>query len=151
VRIELIVRGVCRLRPGVAGVSDAVTVVSTLGRFLEHERICYFRNGGQEEYFISSADLVTAELEDRIAVQAPVEPPALQEMLRTALETSLADLRSGWDMQPDGSYVQRRPAEPGTPGSQETLARLAMARAERARATTRGRWQSRLQNALNEA
>jgi polyphosphate kinase len=151
VRIQLIVGGVCRLRPGVSGVSDAVTVVSTLGRFLEHERICYFRNGGREEYFIGSADLVTAELEDGIAVQAPVESPALQDLLRTALETSLADLRSGWDMQPDGSYVQRRPAEPGTPGSQETLARLAMARAESARAATRGHWQRRLKTVFNTA
>jgi polyphosphate kinase len=107
VHIDLIVRDSCRLRPRVPGLSDNIRVVSIVGRFLEHSRIYYFRNGGNEEYYIGSADCMTRNLVSRVEVLAPVEPAALQAELRTILDILLDDQRSAWDMQPDGSYVQR--------------------------------------------
>ena len=107
VHVDLIVRDSCRLRPGVPGVSDNVRVVSVVGRFLEHSRIYYFRNGGNEEYYIGSADCMTRNLVSRVEVLTPVEPENLRSELRTALDILLNDQRSAWDMQPDGTYVQR--------------------------------------------
>jgi polyphosphate kinase len=109
VKIDLIVRDTCRLRPGLPGLSENVTVISIVGRFLEHARIFYFRNGGSEEYYIGSADCMKRNLESRIEVVAPVEKPSLRAELRFILDTQLADQRAAWVMQPDGSYVQRRP------------------------------------------
>jgi polyphosphate kinase len=110
VKIELLVRDSCRLRPGVPGVSETIRVVSIVGRFLEHARVYYFKNGGAEEYFISSADAMRRNLEDRVEVMVPVEDPALQRDLQQMFEIQLGDPVSAWDMQPDGSYRQRRPA-----------------------------------------
>ncbi|MBW1761809.1 MAG: polyphosphate kinase 1 [Deltaproteobacteria bacterium] len=107
VHVDLLVRDSCRLRPGVPGLSDNIRVVSVVGRFLEHSRIYHFRNGGQEEYYIGSADCMTRNLVSRVEVLAPVEPKALQAELRTVLDVLLNDQRSAWDMLPDGSYVQR--------------------------------------------
>ncbi|MDH3472192.1 MAG: polyphosphate kinase 1 [Rhodospirillales bacterium] len=120
VKVELIVRDTCRLRPGIPGLSENVTVISVVGRFLEHGRVYYFQNGGEEEYFIGSADLMTRNLESRVEVLAPVEDPALREELRSILEIQLKDQRSAWDMQPDGTYIQRR-AEGVDEGSQQLL------------------------------
>ena len=127
VRIDLIVRDTCRLRPGIAGLSENVRVVSVVGRFLEHARIYYFRNGGAEEYFIASADAMKRNLEARVEVLCPVEQPELTRELRTIFDTHLADQRSAWDMQPDGSYVQRTPVD----GQGEGSHRLLIARAEK--------------------
>jgi polyphosphate kinase len=107
VHVDLIVRDSCRLRPGVPGVSDNVRVVSVVGRFLEHSRIYYFRNGGDEEYYIGSADCMTRNLVSRVEVLTPVEPDNLRAELRTSIDILLNDQRSAWDMQPDGTYVQR--------------------------------------------
>jgi polyphosphate kinase len=107
VHVDLIVRDSCRLRPGVPGLSDNVRVVSVVGRFLEHSRIYYFRNGGEEEYYIGSADCMTRNLVSRVEVLTPVEPEALQAELRTVLDVLIDDQRSAWDMRPDGTYVQR--------------------------------------------
>ena len=107
VHVDLIVRDSCRLRPRVAGVSDNIRVVSVVGRFLEHSRIYHFHNGGEEEYYIGSADCMTRNLVSRVEVLTPVEPKALQGELRTILDMLLNDQRSAWDMLPDGSYVQR--------------------------------------------
>jgi len=107
VRVDLIVRDSCRLRPGVPGLSDNIRVVSVVGRFLEHSRIYYFRNGGDEEYYIGSADCMTRNLVSRVEVLTPVEPKALQSELRTVIDLLIDDQRSAWDMRPDGSYVQR--------------------------------------------
>ena len=125
VRVDLIVRDTCRLRPGLAGVSENIRVISVVGRFLEHSRIYYFHNGGEEEYYIGSADLMKRNLEQRVEIVAPVEAPALRAELRTLLDLHLADERSAWDMQPDGSYVQRRPEDPDAPGCQQRLIALA--------------------------
>ncbi len=110
VQVELLVRDSCRLRPGVKGVSETTRVVSIVGRFLEHARVYYFKNGGTEEYFISSADTMRRNLEDRVEVMVPVEDPALCRELQQMFEIQLGDPVSAWDMQPDGSYRQRRPA-----------------------------------------
>ena len=107
VTIDLIVRDTCRLRPGLEGVSTTVKVISVIGRFLEHERIYYFHNGGRPEYYIGSADAMQRNLEKRVEVLCPVEDTRLQSELRHILDTQLSDQRGAWDMQSDGSYVQR--------------------------------------------
>ena len=124
-RVDLIVRDTCRLRPGLPGISENVRVISVVGRFLEHSRIYYFRNGGDEEYYIGSADLMKRNLEQRVEIVVPVEAPALQAELRTVLDLHLTDDRNAWDMQPDGSYVQRRPKDGEAPGCQQKLIALA--------------------------
>jgi polyphosphate kinase len=126
VQVDLIVRDSCRLRPGVPGLSESVRVISIVGRFLEHARVYYFHNDGKEEYFIGSADAMNRNLEARVEILAPVEAPSLRRELRKFLNTQLNDRRSAWDMQPDGSYVQRQP-EPGveTRPSQHLLIELA--------------------------
>ncbi|MBD2034415.1 polyphosphate kinase 1 [Leptolyngbya sp. FACHB-321] len=111
VEIDLIIRGVCCLRPGVAGVSDNIRVISIVGRFLEHSRIFHFHNNGEEEVFIGSADWMPRNLDRRVEAITPVEEPALAAQLRAILDTLLADNRHAWDLQPDGTYVQRQPAE----------------------------------------
>jgi polyphosphate kinase len=109
VKVDLIVRDTCRLRPGIPGLSENVSVISIVGRFLEHTRIFYFGNGGDEEYLIGSADCMRRNLESRVETVVPVEEPALRKRLREMLDVQLDDHRSAWDMQPDGSYVQRQP------------------------------------------
>jgi polyphosphate kinase len=111
VKVDLYVRDTCRLRPGIPGLSDNIRVVSIVGRFLEHSRVYYFRNGGDEEYFIASADAMKRNLEARVEVLCPVTLPELTRELRSIFDCYEADHRSAWDMQPDGSYVQRHPAE----------------------------------------
>jgi polyphosphate kinase len=126
VKVDLIVRDTCRLRPGIPGLSESVRVVSIVGRFLEHARIYYFRNGGDEEYYIGSADCMKRNLESRVEIVAPVEGAELREKLRQILEVQLTDERSAWDMQADGSYIQRRPAKGSdSRGAQEILIELA--------------------------
>ncbi len=109
VKCELLVRDTCRLVPGVPGLSDNISVVSIVGRFLEHARIYYFRNGGAEEFFIGSADLMRRNLKSRVEILIPIEVPAHQRELQAILDVQLSDQRGAWDMRPDGSYVQRRP------------------------------------------
>ncbi|HEX6106843.1 MAG TPA: polyphosphate kinase 1 [Gemmatimonadales bacterium] len=109
VSIELVVRGLCILRPGVPGHSERIRVVSRLGRFLEHARVYHFANGGADEYFIGSADWRPRNLRRRIEVVAPVTDPAARDRLCRLLETELAD-PAAWELQPDGSY--RRGSDP---------------------------------------
>jgi polyphosphate kinase len=112
VKIELIVRGMCVLRPGVPGVSDNITVVSIVGRFLEHTRIYYFENDGDPTVLIGSADLMRRNLDRRVEVLAPVRDPALIERLRTEiLQTYLDDNVKARKMHSDGSYTRMRPEE----------------------------------------
>jgi polyphosphate kinase len=120
VRVDLIVRDTCRLRPGVPGLSDNVRVVSIVGRFLEHGRIYYFRNGGDEEYYIGSADCMKRNLESRVEVVVPVEDPALRRDLRFVLDVQLAGHRDAWLMHADGTYTQCAP-EGEDKGSQNLL------------------------------
>jgi polyphosphate kinase len=111
VKVDLIIRDTCRLRPGIPGLSENVRVVSVVGRFLEHSRIYYFRNGGKEVYLIGSADAMKRNLEARVEVVVPVENRKLRAEIRTMFDVHLADKRSAWDMQTDGSYIQHSPAE----------------------------------------
>jgi polyphosphate kinase len=111
VKVNLIIRDSCRLRPGIKGLSDKISVISVVGRFLEHSRIFYFRNGGDEEYFIGSADLMTRNLEARVEVVTPIEDKNLQQRLREIIDVHITNRRSVWEMQSDGSYVQRSPKE----------------------------------------
>ncbi len=128
VKVDLIVRDSCRLRPGIPGLSENVRVVSIVGRFLEHTRIFYFRNGGEEEYFIGSADCMKRNLEARVEVVTPVEAAELRKELRQVIDIQLGDQRRAWDMRADGSYVQRQPSDPQSKGSQEHLIELAQYR-----------------------
>ena len=109
VEIDLIVRGICCLRPGVAEVSDRIRVISIVGRFLEHSRVFYFGNGGEEEYYFGSADWMPRNFDRRVEAVTPVEDVSMHPRLRSLLETCLEDNRQAWDLQPDGSYVQRHP------------------------------------------
>jgi len=128
VTVDLIVRDTCRFRPGLPGLSEQARVVGIIGRFLEHARILYFRNGGDEEYYIGSADMMKRNLESRVEVHAPVEDPEMRQELRLILDAQLADQRSAWDMQSDGTYIQRRPTDDTAKGVQETLIGVAKRR-----------------------
>ena len=114
VRIDLIVRGHSRLRPGVPGLSENIRVMSVIGRFLEHDRVYYFENAGDPEVFLGSADWKRRNLSDRIEAVAPVKDDVLRGRIIDILERALTDNRLAWDLHPDGRYVQRRPA-PGEP------------------------------------
>jgi polyphosphate kinase len=83
--------------------------MSVVGRFLEHSRLYYFKNGGADEYFIASADAMKRNLEARVEVLCPVESPELTKELRAIFDIHCSDQCSVWDMQPDGSYIQRMP------------------------------------------
>ena len=109
VDIDLIVRGICCLRPGIPGISDRIRVVSIVGRFLEHSRIYYFGNDGNEEIYFGSADWMPRNFDRRVEVVAPIENRQLHPRVCSLLETCLADNRQAWDLQPDGTYVQRKP------------------------------------------
>lgn len=113
VSIDLIIRGMCCLRPGVPGVSENIRVISIIGRFLEHSRIFYFHNGGDANVFIGSADWMTRNLDRRVEVITPIADPDISNDLQEILGIMLADNRQAWDMQSDGTYIQRRP-QPGT-------------------------------------
>ena len=125
VRVDLIIRDTCRFRPGLPGISDKARVISIVGRFLEHGRIIYFRNGGNEEYFIGSADMMGRNLDSRVEVHAPVENPELRQELRLILDVQFGDQRSAWDLGSDGHYTQRTPSEDNAKGAQETLMAVA--------------------------
>ena len=120
VKIDLIVRDTCRLRPGLPGLSETVRIVSIVGRFLEHGRIYYFRNGGSEEYLIGSADCMTRNLESRVEVVTPIEDTLLCRELRAMLDVQLKPSRCQWEMQSDGSYVNQGTA-PNAPNCQQFL------------------------------
>jgi polyphosphate kinase len=98
VQVDLIVRGICRLRPGLPGLSEHVRVVSVIGRFLEHSGVYSFHNDGDPEYFIGSADVMKRNLDERIEVLTPIRDPALQANLRDTLELLLDDRRQGWQL-----------------------------------------------------
>jgi len=109
VEIDLIVRGICCLRPQLPGVSDRIRVISIIGRFLEHSRLWHFANDGAEEFYLGSADWMPRNFDRRVEAVAPVEHPALHERLRALLHTYLEDNRQAWELGPDGTWVQREP------------------------------------------
>ena len=112
VRLDLLVRGICCLRPGIPGVSENIQVTSILGRFLEHSRLYYFRNGGNEEIYMGSADLMPRNLNRRVEILAPIEGERLVRRLKDQLlGTYLADNMKARRMLSDGSYVRISPGE----------------------------------------
>ncbi|QSR85483.1 polyphosphate kinase 1 [Methylacidimicrobium sp. B4] len=116
VRIDLIVRGICCLRPGIPGVSERIRVVSIVGRFLEHSRIFYFENNGDPKIYLSSADWMPRNLYRRIEVAFPVEDPEIKKRLRgEILELYLSDCVKARELQPDGSYLRLKPASHRSP------------------------------------
>jgi polyphosphate kinase len=112
VSIELVVRGVCCLRPGLPGISENIRVYSMLGRFLEHERVFLFGPEGEEEFFLSSADWMPRNLDRRVEVLFPVTSEALRARIRSEIVQPLAfDNQRVYEMRADGSYLRRAPAE----------------------------------------
>jgi len=130
VKVDLIVRDTCRMRPDIPGISENVRIISVVGRFLEHARIYFFHNGGNEEYYIGSADLMTRNLESRVEVVAPVEDEKLRQELRLILDVQLSTKKHVWTMQQNGTYVQRaRISETESAlSSQDTFIELAQKR-----------------------
>jgi polyphosphate kinase len=116
VQVDLIVRGICCLRPGVPGVSEHIRVISLVGRFLEHSRLFYFANGNghrrEEELYLGSADLMPRNLDRRVETLFPIEQPQLRAALRDkVLLHLLKETSNARELQSDGSYIRRRPAE----------------------------------------
>ncbi|MEM8642248.1 MAG: polyphosphate kinase 1 [Cyanobacteria bacterium P01_G01_bin.54] len=127
VKIDLIVRGICILRPGLPKISENIQVLSIIGNFLEHSRIFYFQNQGQDEVYIGSADWMRRNLDRRVEAVTPIENPELCQDLQEILGIMLADNRQAWELQSDGTYVQRRPpAEEQTRSCHKQLMALAL-------------------------
>jgi polyphosphate kinase len=109
VEIDLIIRGMCCLRPGVPGLSERIRVRSLVGRYLEHSRIYYFANGsgtGRPTYYIGSADLMERNLDRRVEALAPVEAPALQARLQEVLDVNLTDDVLAWQLDAEGLWTR---------------------------------------------
>jgi polyphosphate kinase len=122
VRVDLNVRGICCLVPGVEGVSENVRVVSVVGRFLEHSRIFAFdRNGDDPTVWIGSADLMPRNLDTRVELVAPVQDPALRDDLLDTLDRGFADETNAWDLEPDGLWRRRVPQGPDPRSVQREL------------------------------
>ncbi len=127
VQIDLIVRGICCLRPGWSGVSENIRVISIVGRYLEHSRIFYFHNDAQEEIYLGSADWMPRNLDRRVEAITPVEEPSLVNKLKEILEIMLEDNRYAWELQADGTYLQRHPqAEESERSAQQLFMDMAL-------------------------
>jgi len=131
VRIDLIVRGVCALRPGVPGLSENISVRSIVGRFLEHSRVFWFEHGGKPRLYLSSADWMERNLFRRVEVAFPVLQARLRQRIRADLDTYLADRANAWLLQADGSYVHAA-AAPDAEASDAQAALLERLSAQRA-------------------
>ena len=122
VKIDLIVRGVCTLRPGVKGLSENITVRSIVGRFLEHSRIFYFRNGGTDEVYLSSADWMDRNFFRRVEVAFPILDPKLKKrVIDEGLRIHLRDNALAWTMDSDGDYHRKRHRKARFSGQQALL------------------------------
>ncbi|MGH8168433.1 MAG: polyphosphate kinase 1 [Woeseiaceae bacterium] len=121
VKVDLIVRGICSLRPGVPGLSENITVRSIVGRFLEHSRVYYFRNNGKEEYFCSSADWMDRNFFRRTETCFPIRQRPLKDRLMSDLELFLADNCQAWRLNGDGSYQKLEPPGAEAVSAQQSL------------------------------
>ncbi len=110
VKIDLLVRGMCRLRPGVPGLSDNITVRSIVDRYLEHPRVFHYRNGGAEEVYLSSADWMERNMDRRLELLFPVNDPACRREVLAVLDAGFSDNVSAWELLPDGVYAREKPA-----------------------------------------
>jgi polyphosphate kinase len=133
VRVDLNVRGVCCLRPGLAEISENIRVVSVVGRFLEHSRVYAFEYNGAQKVYISSADLMPRNLDNRVELAVPIEDPTLREQVLEVVELCLSDNHNAWDLGSDGIWT-RRSVPPGgrSINAQEVLMRRHAARAAEA-------------------
>ena len=113
--MELDIRGICCLRPGVPGVSENISVSSVVGRFLEHSRIYAFERDGECTTFIGSGDLMPRNLDTRVELLAPIRDPGLRADLLDALQRCLDDDVNAWELGEDGAWTRRRPADPEHP------------------------------------
>ncbi len=121
VKIDLIVRGICCLRPGMPGVSENIRVISIVGRFLEHSRVYYFANDGAPQVYLASADWMPRNFYRRVEIAFPIESPKLREEIITEiLPAFLNDRVKARELQPDGSYMRLKP-RPGEAHSQAQL------------------------------
>src|SRR6266516_3364903 len=121
VKIDLIVRGICCLRPRVPGLSENIRVISIVGRFLEHSRIYYFENAGKPDLFLASADWMPRNFRRRVEIAFPIDDPALrEEIINDILPRFLTDYGKARELQKDGNYIRLKPEE-GTPRSQVQL------------------------------
>ena len=123
VRVDLVVRGICCLRPGVPGRTENVRVMSVVGRFLEHSRAYYFHNGGRPDVLFGSADLMPRNLDKRIEVLAPIGAEPIKARIRDMLELYLKDTLQSWDLMADGTWVRRQPRD-GAAGLEVQVALL---------------------------
>jgi polyphosphate kinase len=125
VKVELNIRGICCLVPGIPGVSDNITVVSVVGRFLEHSRVYVFERGEERRVLTGSADLMQRNLDNRVEVLVPIKEPALAAQMTDVVERCLADDTFAWELRADGRYERRRG---GTRSVHAELVELATAR-----------------------
>ena len=126
VRVDLNVRGICCLRPGVPGVSENIRVVSVVGRFLEHARVYGFRRGDERLWWMGSADLMPRNLDTRVELLVPIEDPGLRDEVEDTVKRCLADDTFGWELRPDDSWERRRG---GTRSAHRELMEAALERA----------------------
>ena len=131
VTIDLNVRGICMLVPGVPGRSENIRVVSIVGRYLEHARAFYFENGGNHEVYLSSADWMPRNLERRVELLFPVDEPRLREYVHQILSVHMADTEQAFELTSSGRYIRREPGSYGPVNSQHVLAAQARAAAEK--------------------
>jgi polyphosphate kinase len=130
VRVDLNVRGICCLRPGLPGISENIRVVSVVGRFLEHSRVYAFEYDGAQKVYISSADLMPRNLDNRVELAVPIEDPALRAEVLDSVELCLTDNHNAWDLGSDGVWTRRVPPSPEqTINAQQLLMRRHAARA----------------------
>jgi polyphosphate kinase len=126
VHIDLIIRGVCALRPGVPGVSENITVRSIVGRFLEHSRVSYFENGGEPEMYCTSADWMERNFFRRVEVAFPIQREAHRQRILRDLDFCLSDTCQSWRLLPDGKYERiQRAADRAVSAQVELLAKYA--------------------------
>lgn len=146
VRIDLNIRGICCLIPGIPGVSENIHVRSIVGRFLEHSRIYYFHNNGEEDLYLSSADMMTRNMENRVEIAFPVLDAKIKEFVIKTLRLFLNDNTKAWELQPDETYVKVTPGEEDPIGAQAELMNLSNLEAERQlqQKPTRTNWFERL-------
>jgi polyphosphate kinase len=129
VSIELIIRGICCLKPGVKGISDTIRVISIVGRFLEHSRVFLFGNGGNPELFLSSADLMGRNLDRRVELMFPIEQPdLLRQIIEEVLETALNDRVRARVLGQDGMYTRLN--APGGDDQMDSQTRILRSRSQ---------------------
>jgi polyphosphate kinase len=132
VKVDLLVRGICALRPGLPGVSENITVRSIVGRFLEHSRIYRFENGGDPRYFIGSADWMERNFFHRVEAVFPVESRGMKEHVQDIIDTFARDNVKARTLQPDGTYLPASADGPPWDAQEQFLAEAARRRKRRA-------------------